>query len=107
MTGRHPGVHTSYESFPDDRVVVPEESEVSDEERESELRRGLAKREPEPTIREMVAQRLDRLRKPETGMSWDELFAMFNKHPRVSRMQASVWADTIFRKGVTPTDELS
>jgi hypothetical protein len=86
-----------------------ESSMVSAAEREAELRLGLAPRIHElEKVREfqavVTAEEADELIAggPTRELSWSDLYDMFRRyaHGRVSKKQASVWADTITGRGV-------
>lgn len=79
-------------AYPEDEKPNPSTSTMSDHDRNAELLSGLAARVHRLRQADEITE--------ERRLSWQDLYDLFIAHPRVSKMQASSWADRIMAKGV-------
>jgi len=107
MTMSDPRLHPSYNyadtDSNDPRSMPWPVSGISDDERQAELNRGLARRpDPELIERRVTATANWRADKfgPDERMTTDQLVTMFCELKSVSVKRATEWAETIVRRGV-------
>jgi len=109
---KHPGINPEH-WYGDEKIKLPDASVVPADERDAELRRGLAHRDYPKDYpmaqRQRVAERLERLADGaekdsadpfDRRMSWQELYDMFRTLTAVSSKRATEWADRIVERGV-------
>lgn len=105
--------HEEYDAARSRHPSGPPKSERSDEEREAELRGGLADREERgegSEGSEGEKKRLSQYPTPEPRdrrYSWWELYEMFYAEKRVSKRMATFWADQISERGVKEPSEVA